>query len=389
MNFRSKTFLQEHIKTTMGFYHPRVVDPAGGFFHYLRNDGSIYDAQTRHLVSSTRFVFNYCEASVYFANDEYLATARHGLAFLRNQHRNTKTGGYAWLLVNGECVDATNHCYGLAFVMLAYASAIKAGIQEAVGYLEETFDLMEMHFWSEDHGLYADEASADWQEVAVYRGQNANMHSCEALIAAFEATGNDLYLQRAERVAEQICLTQTQATKGLIWEHYDQQWCVDWHYNKQDPKNLFRPWGYQPGHFTEWAKLLLMLDTHNPQNWRLPKAQFLFDYAVNVAWDQDFGGLCYGFDPQGQVCDDDKYFWVQAESIAAAAMLATRTGQQKYWDWYDRLWNYSWQHMIDHDYGAWYRILNRKNNQYDDCKSPAGKTDYHTMGACYQVLSVC
>jgi len=26
--------------------------------------------------------------------------------------------------------------------------------------------------------------------------------------------------------------------------------------------NLFRPWGYQPGHFTEWAKLLLQLERH-------------------------------------------------------------------------------------------------------------------------------
>ena len=39
-----------------------------------------------------------------------------------------------------------------------------------------------------------------------------------------------------------------------------------------------------------------------------------------------------------RVCDDDKYFWVQAESIAAAARLARRTGDARYWDWYDRLW---------------------------------------------------
>ena len=50
--------------------------------------------------------------------------------------------------------------------------------------------------------------------------------------------------------------------------------------------------------------------------------------------------------------------------------------------------DYVWTHMIDYGHGAWYRILDRQNHKYDDEKSPAGKTDYHTMGACHDVLSV-
>lgn len=41
---------------------------------------------------------------------------------------------------------------------LAYAYAFKAGLSEAVGYLQETFDLMEKQFWLPQHGLYADVA---------------------------------------------------------------------------------------------------------------------------------------------------------------------------------------------------------------------------------------
>ena len=33
-------------------------------------------------------------------------------------------------------------------------------------------------------------------------------------------------------------------------------------------------------------------------------------------------------------------------------------------------------------------VWDLNNNKYDDLKSPAGKVDYHTMGACYEVLSV-
>jgi hypothetical protein len=35
---------------------------------------------------------------------------------------------------------------------------------------------------------------------------------------------------------------------------------------------------------------------------------------------------------------------------------------------------------------AWYRILTADNRKISDEKSPAGKVDYHTMGACYEVL---
>lgn len=87
-------------------------------------------------------------------------------------------------------------------------------------------------------------------------------------------------------------------------------------------------------------------------------------------------------------CDCDKYFWVQAESFTAAALLADRTGDDAYWDWYDRIWQYSYDYFVDHEYGAWYRILSPDNRRYDEKKSYNNKADYHTMGACYEVLNV-
>jgi mannose/cellobiose epimerase-like protein (N-acyl-D-glucosamine 2-epimerase family) len=378
----------------MRFYHPHCIDPSGGFFHFFKDDGTIYDRQSRHLVSSTRFVFNYAMAYRHLPDEGYLAAVRHGLAFLRDAHRNPETGGYAWFLrwdgENKTVLDDDNHCYGLAFVMLAYSHALAAGVEEAREWIAETFDLMEQRFWEPAQGLYADQATADWSRLLPYRGQNANMHSCEALIAAYEASGDRRYLLRAETVARNITIRQAALAGGRIWEHYHEDWQVDWDYNRHDKTNIFRPWGYQPGHFTEWAKLLLILERHagqldQPAEWLLPRAIALFDDALSRSWDEGHGGIAYGFAPDDSICDGDKYFWVQAESLAAAALLALRTEDGRYWDWYDRIWQYSWVHMIDHEHGAWYRILSPDNRKLSDEKSPAGKTDYHTMGACYEV----
>jgi mannose/cellobiose epimerase-like protein (N-acyl-D-glucosamine 2-epimerase family) len=396
-DFRARATLLDHIRHTMRFYEPRCVDGSGGFYHYFKDDGTVYNAHSRHLVSSARFVFNYAMAFRQFQQPVYLERVRHGLAFLRNAHRNAASGGYAWELDwqdgTATVTDGTNHCYGLAFVLLAYSHALMAGVTEARAWIAETYALMEQRFWQAEHGLYADEASADWSQLAPYRGQNANMHGCEALLAAFEATGEPAYLQRAEALARNITVRQAALTDGLIWEHYHEDWSVDGDYNRHDKTNIFRPWGYQPGHLTEWAKLLLILERHaahlaGPSDWLAPRARALFDQALAKAWDGEHGGICYGFAPDGSICDGDKYFWVQAESLAAAALLAARTGEQAYWDWYERLWHYSWEHMIDHRHGAWYRLLTADNRKLSDEKSPAGKTDYHTMGACYEVLNV-
>ena len=66
-DFRSAAFLRSHIAQTMAFYHPRAIDPAGGFFHYFEDDGTIYDRRHRHLVRSTPFVANYAIAAPAFA----------------------------------------------------------------------------------------------------------------------------------------------------------------------------------------------------------------------------------------------------------------------------------------------------------------------------------
>jgi mannose/cellobiose epimerase-like protein (N-acyl-D-glucosamine 2-epimerase family) len=73
IDFRSAEFLRRHILHTMSFYEGRAFDPTGGFYHFFKDDGTVYDRQTRHLVSSTRFVFNYAMAARRFGKVQWRA----------------------------------------------------------------------------------------------------------------------------------------------------------------------------------------------------------------------------------------------------------------------------------------------------------------------------
>ena len=382
----SRSFLQDQIEKIVNFYYPECIDEKlGGYINQFRDDGSIFDDQTKHLVGTCRFVYIFSIAAILTEKSEYKEAARHGVQFLLDHHRQPK-GGYAWILEGLKVNDATNHCYGHAFVLLAFATSLKAGIQESAEPLVETFNLMERRFWRQDDRLYVDEISSDWSIVDPYRGQNANMHTCEAMIAAFEATGETNYLDRATALAIRVCVDMTKPSDGMVWEHYDKNWDPDWQYNLDDPKNLFRPFGYLVGHWMEWAKLLLILEEYNPQEWMLPHAKRLFNAAIEQGWDHNSGGMNYAVSPNGEIIDTDRYYWVLSETVAAAGLLANRTGDSTYTDWYSKSWTWSLENLVDQQYGGWYRVLDNKNQRYNDLKSPASKTDYHPVAACWEVL---
>jgi mannose/cellobiose epimerase-like protein (N-acyl-D-glucosamine 2-epimerase family) len=411
-DFRSPAFLRAHVADVMGFYDGRGVDPSGGFFHFFKDDGRVYDPRTRHLVSSTRFVFTQAMGWRHFQEPAWRATLRHALAFVDEAHA-LPDGGHAWVLDwhdgRAAVVDATQRSYGLAFVLLAQAHALLAGHLEAADGLERAWRRLEL-FWEPGPSLYADEATPDGR-IGPYRGQNANMHACEATMAAFRATGDATYLDRAVALADAVTGTLAArsaalpgvipACAALVWEHFREDWSIDPDYHRGDRSDLFRPWGFQTGHLAEWAKLLLQLDHlcagagRAPDPARRARARALFDAAMRFGWDDAHGGLVYGFAPDGGLYDGDKYHWVQAESLAAAAWLAVALENAgapaadvaHYWNWYDRLWAYAWAHFVDHEHGAWYRILAPDNAKVTDEKSPAGKVDYHDMGACYDVLA--
>ncbi|MDE0303640.1 MAG: AGE family epimerase/isomerase [Albidovulum sp.] len=381
--YRECSFLRSHIRSILDFYLPRAIDRrAGGFFGGLTDDGTIYDPDTRHLVDTCRHIYNYSTAIVLFGEDRFAEAAEHGLKFLDTAHRLPQ-GGFAWVLENRRIEDATRHCYGHAFVLLAASAAAKAGLSEAAALVDETWKILEERFFEPEAGLYADQIGpSSWSDVDSYRGQNANMHLCEAMLVAYEATGDSRFLDRAETLARRICLELAAETDGLVWEHYRRDWSVDWDYNREDPKNLFRPYGYLPGHFVEWTKLLVLLHRSRPEGWMLDRARALFDAALEHGWDSERGGFNYTFAPDGRILDTDRYYWVLSEAIAAAALLGRALGVEAVWQWYDRFWEYSGNVLIDHKHGGWYRVTDPDGKPYDELKSPPAKTDYHPLSAC-------
>ena len=70
--------------------------------------------------------------------------------------------------------------------MLALSRAAKIGINQAEQELPKVLEFIDKTYFEPELGLYVDSFNRDFSIPNEYRGQNANMHMCEAMIAVYE-----------------------------------------------------------------------------------------------------------------------------------------------------------------------------------------------------------
>ena len=307
----------------------------------------------------------------------------HGMDYLWNHHRDRTHGGYIWSLDDNGPVDTNKQGYGHAFVLLAASSAKTVGHPLADGLLADITEVLNSRFWEARHGAIAEEFTADWQPLdgGNYRGQNSNMHLTEALMAAFEATGERDYLDKAESIADLVIRRAAGSVGWRVAEHFDTQWTVDKSY--YHPNEMFRPAGTTPGHWLEWARLVLQLWTLGGKrhDWMPEAAKALFSQSMSLGWDNDKGGFFYTLDWADKPAKRNKLWWPACEGAAAAHFLNEHAPSDFHEESYRRIWGVIGRAFIDRKNGGWHEELTE-----DLIPSHAlfpGKGDiYHALQAC-------
>lgn len=364
----------------LDFYQRAAVDPRGGFLE-LDDAGRPVAADARSLFSTTRMTYSFALAQM-VGRAGAAEVVDHGLRFLRDCHRDG-AGGYAEEVRDGAPAPGTRELYGHAFVILAAAAATLAERPHAAELLDDALAVVDARFWRSDRELAVEQCAPDWRAVGDYRGANSHMHLVEAWICAADATGRDVYRERALTVARRLIAGHAADHGWRIPEHYDRAWRPDLDHNAADPQHLTRPYGSNVGHGMEWARLLLQLERRGADDdrWLCDAAVALYDRAAADGWDRRAGGFVYTVGWDGAPSVADRYWWTTAEAIAGAAALWRRTGEERFERWMRRAWEFAERHLIDRERGGWIHQLDAGNRPKSDPWS--GKPDlYHALQAC-------
>lgn len=380
-----ESFLKNHAKSLLDF-GINAKTPMGGF-GYLDSHGHIDSSKNRETYQQARFTQVFGLAHLMKFGD-YSPYVEIGIHSINNLMRDKVSGGY-FNAINWSGQSATNEklCYDHVFVLLAAVMGIACGIQEANETFEHIDYILDKYFWDQNHEMMRNHWNNEFTVLDSYRGMNANMHAVEALLAAFDVTGEKKFYDRAYIISKRsidIFARNNPAGKWFLPEHFDANWTPDLDFNKELPADPFRPYGVTIGHLFEWSRLLIHLH-HNlsgaEHQWMIEGAQGLYEIAKRFGWAADGEeGFVYTLDWDGTAMTTSRMFWVPAEAVLSAYSLHDLTGEISYFEDYLNWWTYIDSHVIDHKYGSWKAELDKNQNVVSGTWD--GKPDiYHNFQA--------
>lgn len=360
-------WLEAELQRILEFGRRAKVDNG---FGWISSTGGIREEMGAQLWITARMIHVYA-AGALMGVPGARTMSIHGInALLDGVLRDRRYGGwYASAANTGERITSRGkEAYAHAFVALGAASAAAAQIPRADELLDAAVGVINEHFWSEEEGMALD----DWDETFThgedYRGGNANMHSVEAYLVLHDVTRDDVWLDRALRIATRIIHEVARPNSYRVNEHFDSSWTPLPDYNRDAPGDRFRAYGGTPGHWVEWGRLLvqmratLLAEGRRAPDWLLPDAEGLFAAGVRDAWSVDGApGFVYSVDWDGRPVIRSRVRWVVVEAIGAAYALYRATGRREYADYYVEFWDFCRDHLIDYETGSWWQELDENN----------------------------
>lgn len=370
-------------------------------FGYLLSDGTIDAERPVELWITCRMTHVFSLAHL-LGIDGARELAAHGVHSLERGFEDPRYGGWFSAIDHGFGtdgrgipVDDGKAAYAHAFVILAASSASIAGIEGARELLDRALANQEEYWWESDAGKVRESFNRAFSQTEDYRGVNANMHTTEAYLAAFDATDDSTWLERAVGILTWVIDTQARSMGWRVPEHFDAKWNVLPDYNIDKPKDPFRPYGFTPGHAFEWARLAIHAGAQlhrigrDIPGWIQPAARALVSQAVADGWHGDGAdGFVYTVDGNGQPVARERMHWVLCEALGAAATLARMSAGK---DGYEadsddafgaelersmgKWWAYAKDKFIEYP-GQWFHELD-EDNQPSTVTWPGKPDAYH------------
>jgi N-acylglucosamine 2-epimerase len=139
-----------------------------------------------------------------------------------------------------------------------------------------------------------------------------------------------------------------------------------------------------PGHDIECSWFLLEEGIHRGDEAIISLARNIFDNAFEFGWDAEYGGIIYFKDILGKPVEayehDMKLWWPQNEAAIASLMFFKATGNSRYYDIFEKVTRYAFEHFSDRKYGEWFGYLRRDGKVTEPpCKGHTYKGPFHTM----------
>lgn len=371
------------------FWLDKMVDrERGGFYGRMTSDGVVDREAPKGAILTGRFLWTMSAAYRLTQNPEYLDAATHAKRFLIDALYDKEYGGVYWSVeADGTPRDTKKQFYALGFAIYGLSEYVRAtGDHEALEYAIRLYDAIETHSHDTRYGGYIEATTRQWQPIEDMRLSAKDRNDRKSMnthLHIIEPYTNLLRVWRTDELLESVCgLLDTferhiiDSQSGHLRLFFDDRW--------QSQSDMV-----SYGHDIEAAWLLVEAAT-------VVGDETLVEYFGGIArriaeaaaegLNAD-GSMSYEYDPTTAHRDDDRHWWVQAETVVGYYYMWHLYGDQRALDRAVKAWEYIEREIIDTEGGEWWwsRRADGSINLAED-KAGFWKCPYHNSRMCIELL---
>ena len=364
------------LNNVIPFWMENSIDSQnGGYFTCLDRKGKVYDTD--------KFIWLQCRQVWTFSmlynqleqKQDWLDVAIQGAEFLKKHGRNQQGHWYFSLSREGNPLTQPHSIFSDCFAAMAFGQLNKATGNKEYGEIAvQTFQNI-LQRKNNPKGIYS----------KIYPGTRPGKSLAIPMILSNLVLEIE-HLIDPNQVEEVIasCKHEVmevfyQSESGLLLELTNPDGSF---------QDSFEGRLVMPGHSLESMWFMMDLAKRSNDKVLIKKVVDISIGLLDYGWDKKYGGIFYMMDIKGfpthQLEWDQKLWWVHQEAILAMLKGYLHTGDNRCWEWFEKLHEYSWTHFADKEYGEWFGYLNRQGEILLPLKGGKWKGCFHTPRFLYQ-----
>lgn len=370
----AERYRRDLVEAVIPFWLNNSLDRThGGYFSCLDRDGTVYDSR-KYVWLQGRAVWMFSRLyNELEARPEFLDAARLGAEFIRRHARDQQGRVYFSLTRDGQPHAFQRKPYAAVFYQMglfeyARASGDQSCLDESVEVFWKIID------WIADPSLI---------DRPALPGQIPTSSLANLLTVGLMALDLARRFPADARYREVV-----RDTIAGVVRHYDPARRIFVESVALDGRDLSDlPEGrmFNPGHSIETAWILLHLLDLIPDAATRGLALDALGGSLELGWDAEYEGIRYFIDlggrPTLQLESDMKLWWPHAEAIYALVLAYTRTGEERWLRWLERVDRYAYAHFVDPQHGEWFGYCDRRGGLALTSKGGSYKGFFHVPRA--------
>jgi len=344
----------------------------GGYFTCLLRDGTVYDTD-KFVWLQARQIWTF--ASLYNqleARQEWLDLALSGADFLQQYGKDQEGRWYFALAQDGRPLVQAYNIFSDCFAAMAFGQLFLATNKEE--YAEIARNTFHKILQRQDNpkGSYNKLVPGS----RPLQGFALPMILCNLCLELEPLLEKEQVEQTIDQCIHTVMDRFYDSESGLVLENVQADGQVS---------DTFAGRLLNPGHALEAMWFIMDLGARRQDQALIEKANERALFMLDYGWDQQEQGIFYFLDrlgyPPEQLEWDQKLWWVHLEAMEACLKGYLHTRNNQNWQWFERLFAYTWPRFRDEQHGEWFGYLKRNGGPLHTAKGGKWKGCFHVPRA--------